>query len=188
MPIEWVNETKEAPEISGASFHDRGQTPLAVLHLWPHRSLPKKGFVLFIAITFGLVLLPLLAVIGTPVLWGLLPFVMLALGLMWALLQKNYRDGEILEELTLWSDLVTLTRRARRASDQSWQANPYWVSVHLHDKTGPVEKYLTLKGAGREVELGAFLSSDERADLYLILADLLPRIAASAAPGHRPRT
>lgn len=184
MPYEWVNELKEAPEISGASFHEKGAPPLAVLHLWPHRSLPKRGFVGFIAATFILVLLPLLAVIGTPVLWGLLPFILATLGLMWALLQKSYRDGEVLEELTLWSDRALLTRSGTRGKPLSWEANPYWISLHLHEKGGPVEKYLTLKGSGREVELGAFLSADERQELYAILSDLLPQIVASASPGH----
>jgi uncharacterized membrane protein len=48
--------------------------------------------------------------------------------------------------------------------------------VTLHEKGGPVPQYLTLRGAGREVELGAFLSEDERlalrAELRRKLADL----------------
>ena len=59
MPFEWVNDRKEAPEISGASFHAKGGPALAVLHVWPHRSLPKKGFVWFIGATFVLIMLPL---------------------------------------------------------------------------------------------------------------------------------
>lgn len=94
MPFEWVGTNGEA-EISGASLHSVGGTPLARLHLWPHRSLPKRGFVAFIGITFALVLVPLSAVIGTPILWGLLPFVLGTLALTWALLAKSYRDGEI---------------------------------------------------------------------------------------------
>lgn len=188
MPYEWVGQTEGAPDISGASFHADGGAPLAVLHVWPHRSLPKKGFVGFIGVTFVLILMPLVAVIGTPVLWGLLPFVLGALALVWMLLQKNYRDGEILEELSLWSDRVSLTRQARNAAPLSWEANPYWVSAHLHAKAGPVQHYLTLKGAGREVELGAFLSADERTALYHELSDYLPQVAASAAPGHRKNT
>ena len=158
-----------------------------MLHVWPHRSLPKKGFVWFIGATFVLIMLPLGAVIGTPVLWGLLPFMLGAVALVWALIQKNYRDGEILEELSLWSDHMTLTRQTRKGPPLSWAANPYWVSLHLHKAGGPVEQYLTLKGAGREVELGAFLSADERTILYRELSDLLPAVAASASPGHQGR-
>jgi len=49
---------------------------------------------------------------------------------------------------------------------QEWQANRYWVTVHLHPKGGPVENYITLRGGDREVELGAFLDAEERANLY----------------------
>lgn len=183
MPLEWVNETKQAPDITGASLHARGEPPLAKLHLWPHRSLPKRGFAGFILATFAMLLLPLLAVLGTPILWGLAPFVLGALWLMYALMQKNYRDGEILEELSLWSDHATLTRTARNKPPLTWDANPYWVSVHLHEKGGPVASYVTLKGAGREVELGAFLSEDERVALYQSLRDVLGRIIATGATG-----
>ena len=36
------------------------------------------------------------------------------------------------------------------------------MQVRLHQTGGPVPNYLTLKGDGREVELGAFLSEEER--------------------------
>jgi uncharacterized membrane protein len=39
------------------------------------------------------------------------------------------------------------------------------VQVQLYPTGGPVPQYLTLKGGGREVELGAFLSEDERRTL-----------------------
>ncbi len=148
MPYEWIEPaTKDAP---------------TELHLWPYRSLPKRGFVIFIAITASLVLLPLLAVLGTPVLWGLLPFIGGVLAAMWYFLQRSYKDGEVLEELRIWPDRVTLVRYNPRAPKQEWEANPYWIQVELHEKGGPVENYLTLKGGDREVELGAFLTPEER--------------------------
>jgi uncharacterized membrane protein len=183
MPLEWLNDTKAAPVISGASLHSRGEPPLARLHIWPHRSLPKRGFAIFIAVTFGMLMVPMLSVLGTPALWGLAPFVLGALALVYGMIQKSYRDGEILEELTLWSDHATLRRTARNKPPLTWEANPYWVSVHMHEKGGPVASYLTLKGAGREVELGAFLSQDEREALHGVLRDVLARVVATA-----PRT
>jgi uncharacterized membrane protein len=179
MPYEWVGSQEQTPEIASAASHSAGDPPLAILHLWPHRSLPKKGFVLFIGVTFALVMLPLIAVLGTPVLWGLLPFVLGTLALTWWLLQKSYRDGEVLEELKLWSDHVSLVRQNRTGAPQTWDANPHWVAVQVHRTGGPVENYLTLKGAGREVELGAFLSQEERKALYTRLTALWPSLLAS---------
>lgn len=147
MPYEWL----PAPDETQAR-----------LHLWPYRSLPRKGFVLFIGATCLLILVPMLAVLGSPVLWGILPFFALAIWGLWAALARSYRDGEIVEDLALSRDSLTLTRHGPRGRRQDWQANPYWVSVQLHPTGGPVPNYLTLKGNGREVELGAFLSEDER--------------------------
>ncbi len=150
MPYEWLPATAETPER---------------LHLWPYRSLPRRGFVGFIAATCALIALPMLTVIGSPVLWGLLPFFVLAVGGIWFALSKSYRDAEIVEDLTFHPDRLTLTRHGPRGARQAWEANPYWVRLTLHASGGPVPNYLTLKGDGREVELGAFLSEEERVSL-----------------------
>jgi uncharacterized membrane protein len=136
--------------------------PLAELRLWPHRSLPPQGFVVFFGITAALIAVPLLAVIGSPVLWGVLPFFIATFAAMWWGLKRSWSDRAMVEELCLWPDRVTLTRTGPRRNHQAWEANPHWVRVTLYPRGGPVENYLTLTGAGREVEIGAFLSEDER--------------------------
>ncbi|NDR58926.1 DUF2244 domain-containing protein [Aliiruegeria sabulilitoris] len=163
MPYEWIS-----PDPADQ------QPPLRELHLWPHRSLPKRGFAAFIGGTFLLLLLPLYPAIGSPVLWGLLPFLMGTLGLLYWAIQRSYRDGEVLEELRIWEDKVRLERHSRHGATQDWEANPHWVEVKLHEKGGPVTNYVTLRGANREVEIGSFLSDDERVDLYNELARYLP--------------
>jgi uncharacterized membrane protein len=151
MPYEWTIET--APEDSGAVF-------LHHLRLWPHRSLPARGFVWFIAVTAGLMVLPVLAVTGTTAWWGLLPFVLLAIWGLWFALGRSYRSGEAFEELQLGQDALRLIRHDPGREDRLWQANPYWVRASL--RPGPVESYLTLTDGQREVELGSFLSPEER--------------------------
>lgn len=173
MPHEWEKKLEGAPEISGASSYAEGAPPLAVLHVWPYRSLPKRGFAAFIMGSFLLILLPLGAALGTPVLWGLLPFALGALGLTWGLIQRSYKDGTLIEEFSLWPDRAELVRHNPRGPDQHWEANPYWVSVQMHRKGGPVPNYLTLKGGGREVEIGAFLSPEERDTLHVELQEAL---------------
>ena len=46
----------------------------------------------------------------------------------------------------------------------------------LRDKEGPVANYITLSGNGREVELGSFLSEDERKELFSDLNRLLNKL------------
>ncbi|MFE3837775.1 DUF2244 domain-containing protein [Pseudogemmobacter sonorensis] len=135
------------------------------LDLWPHRALTRRGFVWFIGLTAGLIALPLLAVLGSPVLWGLLPFPLLALCAIWLALRRNGRDREIMERLTLSPERIELVRRDPGGRRRAWQANPYWIRVTLHPTGGPVPDYLTLSGGPREVEIGAFLSEEERGQL-----------------------
>jgi len=170
MPYEWIAQDEPRPQ----------SAPLAELHLWPYRSLLRRDFVTFIAATGAMVLLPLLAVMGSPVLWGLLPFFIVTVAGIWYALQRNQRDGEILEELRIWPDRITLDHHHPRRGHQGWEANPYWVQVKFDPTHEKVTNYLTLKGADREVELGAFLSEDERAALHDELRDHL-RLALEAA-------
>ena len=146
MPYEWL------PPEGG---EDR-------LHLWPHRSLTQRGFVWFVGTTAALIAVPLIGILGSPVLWALLPFLVGTIWAIWFALRKNSRDREIVEDLRLSPDRITLVRHGPRGRRQDWEANPYWVRATLHETGGPVPNYLTLKGDGREVELGAFLSEDER--------------------------
>jgi uncharacterized membrane protein len=136
------------------------------LHLWPHQSLPPQGFAAFIFGTFVLLLVPLIPLLGSVVLWGLLPFLMAALGGIWLALRTSWRRRQILEVLTLSDERALLCRRNPRGDVQEWDCNRYWVRPAMHDRGGPVPHYVTLSGNGREVEIGAFLSEDERKALY----------------------
>ncbi|MES2666594.1 MAG: DUF2244 domain-containing protein [Pseudomonadota bacterium] len=146
MPYEWLPPTRSEQR----------------LHLWPHRSLSPQGFVWFIGGTAVLIALPLVALIGSPVLWALLPFLAGAVAAVWWALKRSYRDAQIIEDLTLTPDRITLTRHGPKGRRQAWEANPHWVRVIRHPSGGPVPQYLTLQGGPREVELGAFLSEEER--------------------------
>lgn len=135
------------------------------LHLWPHRSLTQRGFVWFVGGTAALIGVPVVAILGSPVVWGLLPFLLGAIWAIWFALRKNGRDRDIVEDLSLSRDRISLSRHGPRGKRQDWEANPYWLRVTLHPTGGPVPNYLTLKGEAREVELGAFLSEEERITL-----------------------
>lgn len=149
MPYEWLAPDGDAQR----------------LHLWPYRSLPRRGMVWFLGSTAALVGLPLLVLVGSPVMWGLLPFLLGAVAAIWWALERSFRDGEIVEDLMLTPEQITLTRHGPRGARADWQANPHWVKLTLHATAGPVPDYLTLTGNGREVELGAFLTEAERRDI-----------------------
>lgn len=142
------------------------------LMLWPFRSLPRRGFVWFIGVTVALLAAPLIGVLGTAVLWGLLPFMALTVGGMWWALQRSYRSGETREVLRMDRQRLSIRRSDPGQEDRYWETNVYWARPVL--RKGPVEDYLTLTDGQREIELGAFLTPDERRALH---DELLRRLA-----------
>ena len=149
------------------------------LTLWPHRSLPRRGFAAFILGTFTLITIPLYPLLGTVVLWGLLPFLLLAVAGIWWALEKSYRDARLHEELTIGETKVHLVRTNPKGDRQEWDCNRYWARLLMHPTGGPVNHYLTLKGSDREVEIGSFLSEEERMALFGELTDALRPAQAS---------
>lgn len=151
MPYEWTTKPDETPQR---------------MRLWPHQSLPARGFAAFILTTFTLILIPTLPLLGTILLWGLLPFMLAAVAGIYFALQSNHRSRQIEEILTLDGDTAHLTHRTPKGELKEWDCNRYWTRVTKYEKDGPVPHYVTLSGHGREVEIGRFLSEEERIALY----------------------
>ena len=143
------------------------------LTLWPHRALGRKGFAWFIGLTAAGLSLPVASQLGHGTLWVILAFGAATVGGLWLAIQRNWADRAITETLTLAPERLELVRQARRR--QAFQANPHWVRLRLYPSEGPVPDYLTLSAGGREVELGAFLTPEERRALH---DDLARRLAA----------
>lgn len=151
MPYTWTTQPSDKTQI---------------MQLKPDESLPARGMAAFVLTTFTLILIPVIALLGTPVFWVLLPFVLLAVWGLYFALQQNHKQRQITEVLTLSKDNAQLTRKGPKGDTQTWECNRYWTQVNMHETDGPVPHYVTLKGMGREVEIGAFLSEEERITLY----------------------
>jgi len=170
----------DAPAADGSGpridWAERQDAPVYRVCLWPNRSLSPAGkrTVLIVA-AIGLAV-PLGPALGTPVFWGLLPFVLGALGFLWLGFRRSDFDGGLTEDLMLWPDEMRVERREPDGRVLRWRAAPYWVRLRLHEEGARVENYLTLKGGGREIELGAFLSPDERAALKDEVESALARV------------
>lgn len=145
MPYRWSNTSSECQAT-----------------LWPHRSLPRRGFAAVILATFTLITVPLYGLLGTVFLWGLLPFLLLTVAGLWWALEHTYKTAEVLEVLTITPQTTTLTHQPRKGDVLSWECNTYWVRVEIHPTGGPVPHYITLSGTSRTVEIGSFLSEKER--------------------------
>jgi len=156
---------------------ERADPPILALTLWPHRSLSPRGFSWVLAAVAAGLALPLASLIGEAAGWGLLPFLLAALIGLYLAARRSYADARLREELRLWPDLITVERREPKGAVRRWHANPAWVRLRLFEDDR-VEKYLTLTGNGREIELGAFLSPGERVALHRDLGAALGRLRA----------
>ena len=140
----------------------------------------RTGGWLLALLALGLAI-PLVPLAGTKAAWGMLPFLLAALVALYFAFRRSYDDGRLCEELRLWPDLIAVERREPRGRVLRWQANPFWVRLRLRDDAR-IEKYLTLEGGGREIELGAFLSPGEREDLHRQIGAALDRLRAGGLP------
>lgn len=161
MPYEWVTTPDGVDE----------------LHAWPYRSLPRKGFVWFIAASVAIICIPLSALIGTKVLWAVLPFFIAAIWGVWAAIQRSYRDGALLDVLRLAPRRVSLRHHQPGKPDQEWDAAPHWTRLEMH-REHRITNYLTLHGGPRDVTLGAFLTPEERKQVYFDVNERLARLTA----------
>ena len=150
--------------VQGPNWRDRRDRPVYRVQLWPNQSLTPFGAKVFFGISGAMLCVPLLAVIGTPVFWGLLPFVIGAVAAAFWALKRNGRNLDLSETVEIWRDEVRVERRDPNGRLRRWQADPMRARIRLH-KDGRVEDYLTMSGGGREIELGAFLAPEERVAL-----------------------
>ncbi len=156
------------------------EPPLEEFRIWPNRSLPKKGYRYVLLFTGGMLSIPLIPLLGTPIGWTLLPFLLSALLLLAFFLRKNTKDGASQwEHIRIWEGLMTVERHDPGQAPRFWDANPYWVRLELK-KDAPLENYLVLKGGRRDIELGAFLSPEERLTLRDDLERALGRVRRQA--------
>ncbi|HET7410677.1 MAG TPA: DUF2244 domain-containing protein [Paracoccaceae bacterium] len=132
--------------------------------LWPNQSLTRRGYGIALGAAAAGLALPLIAVAGTDVFWPLLAFLVVPFLALRFAFRRNARALCIEERLSIWRDEVRVERREPTGRILRWQAEPTRVRLRLREE-GKVQDYLTLSGGGREIELGAFLSPEERVGL-----------------------
>lgn len=153
-----------AGRISGPQWRERHDRPVYQATLWPNQSLTYRGYVIVLIVAGAGLGLPLLGLFGTGVFWLIAAFVIVPFLALRFAFQQNKRALRIEERLQIWRDEVRVERREPDGRILRWQCDPMRLRVHLY-KDGKVEDYLTLAGGGREIELGAFLSPEERVEL-----------------------
>ena len=93
--------------------------------------------------------------LGSPVAWVLLPFLLAGIAGVWWAITVNRSQQSRHDEIAIWTDRMRLAHWSRTRATRMG-GKPLLGRRHLHDEGGPVAKYLTLRGGERVVVLGGF--------------------------------
>lgn len=96
-------------------------------------------------------------------------FALLDAAFIAAVLRWVWRQGERFEVIALDERHLEVRRSAQ--GEPAFEAHPFWVRLSLAGDEG--RERVLLGSQGRQVEVGAFLSVEERRDLAARLKDLL---------------
>lgn len=130
--------------------------------LRPNRSLSPFGFriLMLIAGSSMLVLGVLFLVVGA---WPVFGFGGLEFLLLYGAFRLNYRAGRAYERVRLTEDRLEVQRFDPRGEIGNWRFEPTWLQVSIDDPPRH-DSRIMLRSHGRSLEIGAFLSPDERYD------------------------
>jgi len=158
----------------------REERPIFEALLYPRRSLGRKGYAILIAGTAAIVFLYGLVFLAIGA-WPIFGFLGGEWLLFWFLFRKNHRGDDRAERIRLYADHLVFERYDRRGGHTKEKLQPYWLNVILERAEEP-DNALYLRSHGRSIEVGAFLSPQERRDLAGELHAVLARHRSRPAP------
>src|SRR5437660_4200559 len=131
--------------------------------LWPHRSLPPRGFRLLM---LGLGVLSLIAGIcfvaaGA---WPVCGFFGLDVALVYLAFRLSYRSARQRETLRLAEDQFTVERVGIHGDRRCWRFQPFWLRVVLEYRDDESNRLL-LASHGRALPIGEFLAPAVRREV-----------------------
>lgn len=146
----------------------------AVLH--PHASLTPRGFFLLMAF-IGVISFCAGVSFMIAGAWPVFGFFGIDIVLVYLAFKLNYRDAQRYETVQLTDTTLTIERVAPSGKRERWRFQPYWLQVEIDDNPAP-DAALTLRSHGRIVEIGSFLTADEKIDLANALRHELSKLRA----------
>lgn len=140
----------------------------------PPRSLSARGMRWFCLLAVPAAGIPavLFALLGA---WPVLGFAGLELAVVLGLLAAHRRwTARQVEVVVLTPDRLRVLAADGRGGRQEVAFEPYWARLELDDRAG-TSPALRLRARGRSVEIGRFLSAEEKAALGSALGSALRR-------------
>ena len=154
--------------------------PIFTTRLSPQRSLTRRGFSLLI-----LAFCVAQAILAAPFLimgaWPVAGFMGLDALALYIAFRISFRDARAYETLAITPLELVFEKVGAGGRRREWRFNPSWVRLEqkVHEEFGTQSVALVFRG--EEVEVGAFLGPDQKAEL----ARNLTRALAAARMGPR---
>lgn len=149
--------------------------PLFSASLTPHRALSNRGRTILVAFVAVLAAIPGVVFFSLGA-WPIIGFMGLDVAAIWLALTLSARDGKRQETVTLHRDRLEIVQTDRRGASRrilfSPQATKLVVVRDIDERTTS----LRLKSDKRELEIGAFLASSEKASFAQALGTALRRL------------
>lgn len=139
------------------------EVPVFEAELRPHRSLSPLGFLLLMAAVSVICFTAGLAFVAMGA-WPVFGFLGLDVALLYFAFRLNYRSGRLVETIYLNDRELVVTRRFPGGRVREWRFVPYWVRVSLESPLSHDSK-LVLSSHGRHIQLGDFLTPEERQEV-----------------------
>ena len=147
--------------------------------LFPQPSLSPRAFFLFMAVLclVSFIAGVLFSMVGA---WPVFGFFAIDIALVYAAFRISYRRARVYETVRLTDGQLAIERINPGQKRQRWEFQPYWLRVEIEDPPRP-DSPLILSTHGNSVEIGTFLSADEKLDLAQALSTELDRLNGRAA-------
>lgn len=154
--------------------------PLLDVVVYPHRSLGPTGFLVLMgalcacSFTVGLVFV----LSGA---WPVVGFLGLDVLVVYVAFRLNYRAARAYETVRLTAAELAITQVDARGRGRRVSFQPTWLAVDMDDPPRR-DSRLTLRSHGRRLEIGRFLTPQEKLDLARTLRRALDEARRPGAP------
>lgn len=117
--------------------------------------------------------------------WPVMGFMGLDVLAVYIAFKINYRRARLFETVQLTNDTLTVRRVSPNGEEREWQFMPSWVRVRM-DNPPTRESPLTLSSHGKVLEIGAFLTPEERLEVAEALREALMRQQGALVDNTHP--
>ncbi len=163
MSLDWT---------AGVGDHGAPSRPVFFdARLTPYRSLGARGFLwLMVALSSLSALCGLVFWLNGA--WPVVGFFGVDVVFIYVVFRANYRAANAYELVTLTDADLTVRRVDAKGGERSWHFEPSWLKVDIVEPPEP-DSPLTLASHGRSLQIGAFLTAEERVEVATALRDAL---------------